>query len=91
MSRLLLTLLALLTGLTVSGGSANAQLCGPGDAQIGAVESAPGAEQLAAFAVATLQPSMHRPAVTGFRPCAAPQRRQVLVPTVMLGADRARE
>ena len=91
MSRLLLTLLALLTGLTVSGGYAHAQLCGPGDTQIGAVEAAPGSEQPAAVAVATLQAFSHSPAATGLRPCAAPQRRQVLVPTVMLGADRARE
>lgn len=91
MTRFLLTLLALITGFTVSGGSAQAQLCGPGDTQIGAVEAAPGGEHLAAFAVAALQPSTHRPAASGFRPCAAPQRRQVHVPTVMLGADRARE
>lgn len=91
MTRFLLTLLALITGFTVSDGPAHAQLCGPGDTQIGAVEAAPGAEQLAALAVAALQPSAHRPAATGLRSCAVPQRRQVLVPTVMLGADRARE
>lgn len=89
--RFLLTLLALITGFTVSGGSTEARIVASNGAEIGAVETAPGAEQLAALAVATLQASAHRPAATGLRPCAAPQRRQVLVPTVMLGADRARE
>lgn len=90
MTRFLLTLLALLTGLTVSGGSAEARICGAGNEQVGLAEASADACLVAG----------HEASSISFAPSGAaiePARHAIMVSdaapviTVRLLADRARE
>ncbi len=90
MTRFLLTLLALLTGLTMQTAPANARMCGAGETEIGAVESLPGGEKVAAQERGTTAPRARRE-WRGRRGCPRIQPQPVYIPTVQLGIDRAHE
>jgi hypothetical protein len=90
MTRLLLTLLALLTGLTVQNVPAQARICGASESEIGAIESSPGSEKVAAQERGATAPRARRE-VQGRRSCMRVRPQPVYIPTVQLGIDRARE
>ncbi len=89
MTRLLLTLLALFTGLAAQVSPAHARMVGSGETEIGAAQSHSGGARVAARAVQAL----------GFAPKRAlPQRTdvrarlphiRVFIATVQLGSDRS--
>lgn len=90
MTRFLLTMLALLTGLTVSGGSAEARICGLGGAQVGMAEAA-AQESRPLTRESLAAPVFRQPAmVESGSPVSMPAD-AVPVATVCLQADRARE
>jgi hypothetical protein len=91
MTRFLLTLLALLSGLTLSGGSAEARICAVGGAEIGAASAQTDGERTARQALACRAPQAVRgERVRPYGSGAAPYP-QVHVATVLIGPDRARE
>lgn len=92
MNRLLLALLALLTGLTAQAAPASARLCGGGDVEVAASECDRGG---AAVKGAQAQSSEGSAARVERRERgsqrARPAQSRVYIPTVQFGADRAFE
>ncbi len=90
MIRLLLSLLALVSGLAVQGVPAQALVCGAHDTEIGvpaSAQAAHGAVRVAALAVVQRAPAA--PAI-GLAP-SLPVASIVARPGVLIGIDRARE
>lgn len=93
MTRFLLTLLALLTGLAAQGTPAHARMSGVNDTEIGAVECARGgvrtvAGQASAIDAPVTQRERRDREAARVRPAA---RSRVYIPSVQFGADRAFE
>jgi hypothetical protein len=90
MNRLLLAMLALLTGLVTQVAPAQARLGAPGETEIGSIEQVrlmkPAATAIAAADTPTTR--QERRDTQRPRPVARPT---VVVPTVLFGADRAFE
>jgi hypothetical protein len=91
MTRFLLTLLALLTGLTAASAPASARVCGSGGAEIGALEVPLGAVRVAIPGQQINGPRARQGAVALERNCRRSTRPTVYLPTVQLGVDRALE
>ena len=90
-TRLLLAVVAFLTGLAVQSAPAEARVCGLSGTQVGAPES-----PAAALRAATQRQRTGFPAVRGEAPaldlgCRPPTLPAVQAPSVRLRADRARE
>ena len=90
MNRLLLAILALLTGLVTQVAPAQARLGAPGATEIGSVEQVRVSKPSAVTIAAADAPAMRqgRRETQRPRPVARPT---VVVPTVLFGADRAFE
>jgi len=91
MIRLLLSLLALVSGLAVQGGPAQARLCVGHDTEIGAQAPAQVATQVA-VRVAPLPMVQHAPSLQTLSPVQRlPAALVVAHPGVLIGIDRSRE
>ena len=92
MTRFLLTLLALLTGLVATGGVAEARIGGAAGTEIGAVEGErPGARSQAGQPCVTETPTTQRDPRERDGGKAQPSRPKVYIPTVQFQIDRAFE
>ena len=90
MLKRLLTLLALLTGLAATGAQAEMRLSGLDEVRLEARVDNVSACQILAFAAKEVRlPAARKPA-TGINYCPRPVA-TIVVPTVMLGPDRAHE
>jgi hypothetical protein len=92
MIRLLLTLLALLTGLVAQTAPAQARMCGVSETEIGAVEGARSGSRTAAGQSSAIDAPVARQErrdreFARVRPASI----RIYVPTVQLGIDRAHE
>jgi hypothetical protein len=89
MTRLLLTLLALLTGLVAQTAPAHARVCLGSEAEVGAVEVPQSGVRIVISGSSIGAPAARRQ--TGFRGqnCVKPPRTIVYIPTVQLGSDRS--
>lgn len=91
MTRLLLTLLALFTGLVASGASAEVRVCAINEAASGVLGDSAGEERIAAHDQGVSAPRARRLLPGQRAACAWSQGRKVYLPTVQLGPDRAHE
>jgi hypothetical protein len=91
MTRLLLTLLALLTGLTSVATPASARVCAVGGAEIGALEAPLGAVRIAIPGQQVNGPRARQGTLAVNRNCRKSTRPVIYLPTVQLGVDRALE
>jgi hypothetical protein len=91
MTRLLLTFLALLTGLVAHSAPAAARVCDVSGAQVGALDAPLAAVRSAAQGQQVGGPRARCEVVAVERGCRKPPRQTVFLPTVQLGPDRARE
>ena len=89
MTRFLLTLLALLTGLAAHTAPAQARMCLGSEAEVGAVETPRSGVHIVVRGSSIGAPAARRE--TGYRGqnCAKPPRTIVYLPTVQLGSDRS--
>jgi len=90
MTRFLLTLLALLTGLTSVSVPVSARVCGASGSEIGALEAPVGAVRVAIQGQQTSGPKA-RQSMGLERSCRSPARLTIYLPTVRPGVDRALE
>ena len=91
MTRLFLTFLALLTGLVAQSVPAAARVCDVGGAQVGALDAPVAAVRSTVQGQQFSEPRV-RPETSAIeRGCGMQPRPKVLLPTVQLGPDRARE
>ncbi|MDP3907199.1 hypothetical protein [Novosphingobium sp.] len=92
MNRLLLALLALLTGMMTQVTPAQARMGGGSDTEIGAVESVRGAARPAASASqAIAAPVVRQERRDREATRVRPARTQIFIPSVLFGPDRALE
>lgn len=91
MTRLLLTLLALLTGLAAQVSPAQARICAGGETVIGAVEGAVASVRVAVQASQTRGPVARREQYPRTCPNLKAPRKPVYIPSVQLGSDRSRD
>jgi hypothetical protein len=91
MARFLLTLLALLTGLTAVSAQAGARVCGNGGAEIGALEAPLGAVRLAIPGQRINGPKVRQDSLSPDPKHHWPEHLTVWLPAVQLKADRALE
>ena len=91
MTRFLLTLLALLTGLAAAGSPTQARICSSGDTQIGALAVPSGGEQIAVLSQGSSAPAARRASSERRDICQRPVRRPIYTPSVQLKVDRAHE
>jgi hypothetical protein len=90
-TRLVLTLLALLTGLAAQLSPAQARICAGVDTEIGEVAGAIVAQRCNAAVVLTHPPIERRALHEQAAPDFAPTMRVLAMPGVLQGIDRARE
>jgi hypothetical protein len=91
MTRLLLTLLALLTGLVAHTAPAQARMCLGSKAEVGAVEAPRSGTRVVVRDASIGAPAAQRETGDCSRECAWPPEQIVYLPTVHLGVDRALE
>ena len=91
MTRLFLTLLALVTGLAVQSAPAQARVCEVSGAQVGALDAPLAVVRSAVQGQRISGPSARRVRLTVERACPRQPRPSIFPPTVQLGPDRARE
>ena len=92
MTRLLLALLALLTGLSAVGSSAHARMSGVSDVEVGSVESSRGGARTSTGQSTVIEaPVTQRARREREAMRVRPSRAKVYIPSVQFGADRAFE
>ena len=91
MNRLLLALLALLTGLAAQVTPAQARMNGASDTEIGSVEGMRSAARSALPAQSVVAPVVRQERREQEAARAKPTRVRVFIPSVLFGADRAIE
>jgi hypothetical protein len=90
-TRLVLTLLALLTGLAAQLSPAQARICAGVDTEIGEVARAPADQRRCAAISLTCPPIERRALCRQAAPGFVPSRLAAAMPGVLQGIDRARE
>jgi hypothetical protein len=91
MTRFLLTLLALLTGLTTLSAPVSARVCGGRGAEIGVLEAPLGSAHVAIAGQQVSGPKARQSALGPVPNCRRPAHLTIYLPTVQLKADRALE
>jgi hypothetical protein len=91
MTRFLLTLLALLTGLAAQVSPAQARVCGLGDVEIGAVEGSGSSARVAVQSSQVSGPVARIGQRGRSLSCSRTPRKPVYIPSVQLRIDRAHE
>jgi hypothetical protein len=89
MTRILLTLLALLTGLVAQTAPAQARMCLGREAEVGVVEAPRSGVRIVIRGSSIGAPAARRETGYHARSCVKPLRTIVYLPTVQLGSDRS--